>query len=136
MPDKPIPLILGNMTGEIRRHLLYRDLVGEPAEGLSLPDEYRVDILSEIFRARLGNGHPWLLGGEHLPPFLPGELEIARIVLRPATLDVVSVRARPYMDGIRYRAVDEYEGATMHLDEGTSRDPQTLAQMLEESVRQ
>jgi hypothetical protein len=34
------------------------------------------------------------------------------------------------MGGIRYRAVDEYELATMHVEEGTSKDPLPLAQML------
>ena len=77
-----------------------------------------------------GVGHVWLLGGEHLPPLLPGERDIARIVLRLETPDVVAIRARPWMGGIRYRAVDEHEGTTMHMEEGTSKDPLTLAQML------
>jgi hypothetical protein len=34
------------------------------------------------------------------------------------------------MGSIRYRAVDEHGGATMHMEEGTSKDPLTLGQML------
>ncbi len=85
------------------------------------------------FRPRywpLDNTVPVPRGGEHLPPLLSGEVEIARIVLRSATPDVVSVRARPSGGGIRYRAVDEYEGATMYMEEGMSKDPLTLGQML------
>jgi hypothetical protein len=52
---------------------------------------------------------PYYDVGEYLPELDPREVEIARIVLRSTTGDVISVRARPKGDRIAYSAVDEYE---------------------------
>ena len=50
------------------------------------------------------------MGGEYLPDYLPGEVEIARLVLDSVTRDVISFRARRRRGGRRilYRVVDEY----------------------------
>jgi hypothetical protein len=89
------------------------------------------DELDEEDRRGLGLTHPSFMGGEYLPTYLPGEVEIARICLRSTTSDVISLRARPTPSGIAYRIEDEYEGKfTLPITQ--SKDPLTL----EELVRQ
>ncbi len=48
------------------------------------------------------------MGGEYVPPDLPGETTIARIALRSVLADVTELRARPGGPGLLYRIVDEY----------------------------
>ena len=72
---------------------------------------------------------PSWLGGEYLPECLPGEVEIARIVVHAGTRDVVSVRARrTAADRIRYRVVDEF-GSAIRFAPRSSRHPLTLARL-------
>jgi hypothetical protein len=68
------------------------------------------DDLDEDSRRRLGRIHPFFMGGEYLPPRLPGEVVIVRIQLQSTTFDVIELRARPLPEGkIGLRWVDEYE---------------------------
>ena len=59
----------------------------------------------------LVDDRPSWMGGEYLPDLLPGEVEIARIVIESLTQDVVSIRARRRGSERRivYRVVDEFE---------------------------
>ena len=69
------------------------------------------------------------MGGEYLPHYLVGEVEIARICLQSTTSDVISLRARPSPEGICYRVIDEYEGQ-FTLPISTSLLPLTLAELI------
>jgi hypothetical protein len=74
------------------------------------------------------------MGGEYLPEYLPGEVEIARIVFASVTRDVVSIRARRRRGGtrIQYRVVDEYpEDHTFRCTPRSSAKPLTLGAILE-----
>ena len=64
--------------------------------------------LSHDDRTSLGGIHPSFMGGEYLPDYLRGEVEIARIQLKSTTWDVISVRARRTPKRVAYRVVDEY----------------------------
>jgi hypothetical protein len=75
-----------------------------------IEDELLKDTLSEESRERLGQIHPSFMGGEYLPDYRLGEVEIVRIELESTTSDVISIRAARDPEGIRYRIVDEYEG--------------------------
>src|ERR1700682_3343613 len=66
-------------------------------------DPFFAESLSERERQSIGRGHPGMMGGEYLPNELPGEVEIARLVLASTTQDVISLRARPMKSEIRYR---------------------------------
>jgi hypothetical protein len=69
------------------------------------------------------------MGGEYLPGYLPGEVEIARIWLQSTTSDVISLRACPRPSGISYRIEDEYEGQfTLPITE--SRFPLSLGELV------
>ncbi len=73
--------------------------------------------LSEEERKAVGEIHPWLMGGEYLPDFEPDEVEIARVVMKSTTMDVISIRARPTKRRIIFRIVDEYADEWSEDDE-------------------
>jgi hypothetical protein len=95
LPDNPLPVILGNVAGEMRRRALEMALREGDVDGKILPDEDRADILSEERRAQLASIHPWFMGGEYLEGYLPGELEIGRIVLASARPKRLTARTPP-----------------------------------------
>ena len=98
-----IPLLSG-IAGESRRQLV-RELV---EAGRPVPDGLDAAVLDEEMRQEWGRVHPSHLGGEFLPPFRNGEVEIARISLQSVTCDQISVRARRSGKRIVYCVVDEY----------------------------
>jgi hypothetical protein len=69
------------------------------------------------------------MGGEYLPRYGRGEVEIARIELESTTSDVISVRARPSGSRILYRVCDEYE-AEYELPQKSSRRPFSLGEFI------
>jgi hypothetical protein len=127
--SNPLQSILKNIKGENRRRMVIDFWNAGQLERL---DEVLLqDEIDEEDRRGLGLTHPSFMGGEYLPTYLPGEVEIARICLRSTTSDVISLRARPTPSGIAYRIEDEYEGKfTLPITQ--SKDPLTL----EELVRQ
>ncbi len=90
--------------GELRRKegeaLLEAGIVDGGILTTSLPNDERQAV---------GAIHPWLMGGEYLPDFLPNEVEIARVTMKSTTMDVISIRARHTKTRIKYRIVDEYD---------------------------
>ncbi len=99
---------LNNIKGEARRHLIAHAI--SAGEYDDIPDEILKDELSDDVRRFAGTIHPAFMGGEYLPPYLPGEVEIVRVSMESVTYDVLSIRARRTDDGlIHYRMVDEYE---------------------------
>jgi hypothetical protein len=123
----PLEAILRNIKGENRRRMVidyWKAGHLEKLDATLLNDE-----LDEKDRRGLGLIHPSFMGGEYLPGYLPGEVEIARICLQSTTSDVISFRARPTPSGIAYRIEDEYEGQfTLPIPE--SRLPLTLAELV------
>src|SRR5262245_45038225 len=84
--------LLANIKGEQRRQLIQHALAIADAEELEtwlLQDE-----LTDEERELVGRIHPLLMGGEYLPDYQPGEVEIARVALQSTTGDVISVGAR------------------------------------------
>lgn len=128
----PLAAILRNVTGENRRQMITDYWKAGKLDQLDpalLRDEAPSDTVT-----RLGRIHPSFLGGEYLPAYLPGEVEIARICLRSTTSDVISLRARPLPEAIGYRVVDEYQG-TFTLPILTSVEPLTLAELIRQFDR-
>lgn len=129
-PD-PVSAILANVKGQERRDCI-RWALENGSDLFSVEDLARED-LSEEDRAAWGAFHPAFLGGEFLPAYLPGEVEIARIVLASVTQDVVSIRARNRRSGgrILYRVVDEYyaEGSKYRFAPRWSVEPLTLGEI-------
>jgi hypothetical protein len=114
-----IPLLSG-IAGETRRQLV-RGLI---EAGNPIPAGLDAPVLDEELREEWGRVHPSHLGGEFLPGFRKGEVEIARISLQSVTCDQISVRARRSGKLIGYRIVDEYE---IRYACSPSRSPATLS---------
>lgn len=107
----PASAILSGIKGQNRRRMVFDFVTGDAPAWLGEIDPALVaDGLDDSTRRALGASHPSWMGGEYLPDFLPGEVEIARIVMASVTQDVISVRARRRRGGRRlaYRVVDEY----------------------------
>lgn len=92
-----------HITGELRRQAAKNEAVS--GSDLAVPTEPTLDSTA---RSIQGSIHPWLMGGEYLPPLRPDEVEIARVTLRSVTMDVFSIRARRSGERIYFRLVDEY----------------------------
>ena len=119
--------IHANVKGEWRRRAI-RDAEATASVG-EVPALFFTDELPDAVRAAVGQVHPMFMGGEYLPDYLEGEVEIARVSIKSTTGDVFSVRARRAADGIHYRMVDEYE-TTYLLEPCVSRQPLTLAELI------
>jgi len=87
------------------------------------------DSLTDADRNITGKIHPGLMGGEYLPDYLPGEVEIARITMASITQDVISIRAFPNRGRIGFRVVNEYE-STYRIRPKTSKRPLDLRQLI------
>src|ERR1022692_2867015 len=74
--DLKIPL-LSDIAGETRRQLVR----GFIEAGNPIPSGLDAPVLDEEMRQAWGRVHPSHMGGEFLPPFGNGEVEIARISL-------------------------------------------------------
>ena len=107
----PVTAIASGIKGQNRRDMVRDFVTGRmPAELGDIHPDLVANTLDDATRKDLGAAHPSWMGGEYLPDYLPGEVEIARIVLASATQDVISIRARRRRRGCRilYRIVDEY----------------------------
>jgi hypothetical protein len=91
------------ITGELRRHVVMRE-----ADDWSGGDELLNSSLDDNLRSIRSAVHPWMMGGEYLPPLKDNEVEIARVTLKSVTMDVFSIRALRSGSRIYYRLVDEY----------------------------
>jgi len=132
-PSDPISLIIANVKGEARRQMIVDVLEGRHQmlpPGAELTEEVLADTLSPEDRTARSGIHPHLMGGEYLPDYRRGEIEIARIVVATDMTEVVSVRARRSRDlRIHYRVVDEYDTTFVHRPH-SSKAPLTFAQLV------
>ena len=99
-------LLLSRVKGTQRRESLTAAIEQDRLSDLN-PFFTQTSLSAEDRRARAAI-HPSFMGGEYLPDFEEGELEMARLSLRSVTADVISIRLRRTEDGFVYRIVDEY----------------------------
>ena len=128
--ETPAQAILKNIKGDFRREEIRKALTEGKLE--EIPQEILRDTISDKLRKATGRIHPRFMGGEYLPDYRAGEVEIARISLASTTNDIISIRARRGRTGlIRYSIADEYNGDfTYVLSRKTSRQPLTLRQLV------
>ena len=126
----PVAAVLQNVKGHVRRQMI-RDFVSgtAPARLGEIDPALLTPAVDEPTRVRLGQVHPSWMGGEYLPDYGKGEIEIARIVLASVTQDVFSIRAKATKRGYRYRMVDEYD-STFDIRPRTSRRPLTMRRLI------
>ena len=133
VPD-PLSAIRGNIKGQLRREMVTDFVTGQAPESLGpIESEFLEDTVAESTRTFLGGIHPRWMGGEYLPDYRSGEVEIARVVLESTLLDVYSFRARrrgKRRPRILYRAEDEYE-SEWTLPRHSSVRPLTLGQVID-----
>ena len=116
-----------NIKGELRRTILEEEFcAGTLSE---VPQNLLADDLSDGLRESLGSLDPAWMGGEYLPSYEDGEIEIGRATLKSTLTDVISIRARRMMGGIKYRIVDEYE-SDFSVSPGSSALPLTLKELI------
>ena len=96
-PSDPLMAALANVNGTKRRQMIRHYWQEGRLEDLD--PNLLVSELNDEVRQQLGQIHPSFMGGEYLPHYLIGEVEIARICLQSTTSDVISIRARPTDDG-------------------------------------
>ena len=99
-------LLLSRVKGTQRRESLTAAIEQDRLGDLN-PFFTQTSLSAEDRRARAAI-HPSFMGGEYLPDYEEGELEMARLSLRSVTADVISIRLRRTEDGFVYRIVDEY----------------------------
>ena len=99
-------LLLSRVKGTWRREVL---TIAVAEDHLNEADPFftQISLDNEERRARAAV-HPTFMGGEYLPDFEEGEIEVARIDLRSVTADAISIRLRRLPIGFAYRVVDEY----------------------------
>ena len=134
--DTPDPIVatIVNIKGQRRRETVYQMLTtGKPDYGEYWNEAMRQPALCLLDRRRMAAMHGTWIGGEDLPDYLPGELEIARLIIATVTLDVISIRARREYRGTfrpraqwRYRMVDEY-GEAYSITPDVSIEPLTYS---------
>ena len=96
-----------------------------------IPPQLLTKDLSETVKTGLGSVHPWMMGGEYLPTLSENEVEICRVVLKSATLDIISFRAMCETNTIKYRVVDEYEGDFVYnLEKDKSSSPLSMGELI------
>jgi hypothetical protein len=131
-------LLLSRVKGTWRREVLTMAVAEDYLNEVD-PFFTQVSLDNEERRARAAV-HPAFMGGEYLPDFEEGEIEVARIDLRSTMADAISIRMRQLPEGFAYRVVDEYmdENVNGLLEAPTSLladRPLTLAQFGEFVVR-
>jgi len=123
----PLQAILVNVKGTRRRQMI-RDYweagaIAELEKGLLRGN------LTEQDRVGIGKIHPSFIGGEYLPDYAKGEVEIARIELESTTADVISIRVKKEGELIAYSIVDEYE-TEFNILPAHSDKPLTLSELV------
>jgi hypothetical protein len=131
----PLAAILANIKGQNRRRMVRGLITAETPKRHEIPSGFLEAGLDPGTRSQLGGTHPSWMGGEYLPDYLPGEVEIARIVLRSVAQDVISFRARRRRGGRRllYRVVDEFQrlgGARWTCRPASSARPLSLGELV------
>jgi hypothetical protein len=127
-PTDILAAALRNVQGRNRRAMIRDYFAAGKLE--QLDETLLADSLEAKRRTILGLIHPSFMGGEYLPAYKNGEVEIARIELQSTTCDVVSVRARFSGSRILYRVCDEY-GTKFEPPQSTSRRPFSLAEFID-----
>lgn len=114
-------LLLSKVKGTWRREVLA--LAVEEDRLNEVDPFFTSTALSNEERRARSAVHPIFMGGEYLPDFEEGEIEVARLDLRSVTADTISIRLKATRSGFKYRIVDEYMD---EYDNGLLQSPTTI----------
>jgi hypothetical protein len=118
--------MLQHIPGDLRREMARDAMV----DALGLRAELSEPNAPPAFQDHIARLDPRWMGGEYLPDYEEGEVEIARLVVASVTRDVYGVRARWAANELRYRIVDEY-ATDWHLTRETSLRPLSMGELVE-----
>ena len=119
--------VLTNIKGQYRR-VVIRQLISK-GEAETIPNEYFSQSLPEAIIKELEEKSSRMASGEYLPDYLPGEIELARIIYDTINLEIISIRVRNKGSKFLYRVVDERNTKFAHMPKTSSR-PLTLKQLI------
>ena len=120
--------VVAKLKGQGRREAVQEAIdTGELDE---VPGMIFDEHLAEPLRDLLASHDPSYLDGEDLPDYLPGEVEIARVIEEGIPSTVFSIRARPDGDVIRYRVVNDTDDVVAWGHQETSTEPLTLEELI------
>ena len=120
------PALVQNIKGEQRRAMA-RDAL---ESGREIDPRFYSEVAPSSVQNLMERVDPRWMGGEYLPDYEEGEVEIARLVLASGTQDVYSVRAGWVGNVLRYRIVDEYE-TEWHLTRESSERPLSMRELVQ-----
>tara|TARA_Y100000031_G_scaffold103100_1_gene113037 strand:+ start:246 stop:1535 length:1290 start_codon:yes stop_codon:yes gene_type:complete len=96
--------LLSKIKGQERRRIVKKMI-----EDGDIKDNAMVkEKLTEWERKTIGRLHPVYMGGEYLPDANKNQVEIARVIMKSTTQDIISIRATKRKNNINYSIDDEY----------------------------
>ena len=115
--------LLSKIKGQERRRIVKKMIKDGDIKDNAMVKEK----LTEWERNLISKLHPVYMGGEFLPDTKNNEVEIARVIMKSTTQDIISIRAKKRKKDIVYSVEDEYnseeEGFGYKLIQKTSKKP-------------
>ena len=116
------------LRSKIKGQLRGESVISTIHEGF-VPPQLLKSELSDTHKTAQEKIHPWMMGGEYLPKLYHNEVELCRVILKSATMDVSSLRVRQQKSRLVYRVVDEYSN-TFILTQKTSVLPLPMGKVI------
>ena len=121
--------VLRRIKGDYRRQFIDEVIRKEGLD--SIPAQWTMHELDELFKRVLMSRNPRNRGGEDLPNLEDGEVEIARVCLVDTVHgEVISLRAHKSEGLIQLRLIDEYQ-TEFELPTQSINHPFTSAELIE-----
>ncbi|MDP6154034.1 MAG: ankyrin repeat domain-containing protein [Phycisphaeraceae bacterium] len=120
--------LVANIKGDIRKRFVVRTLQNGEAE--SVPAQAFADSVTQDDKESLAESGRAFIGGEELPDYGNGEVEIARVCINPSIHRVISIRASRDGGVIHYDIVDELD-SQFKLKPRTSEQPLSLRELVQ-----
>ena len=117
-----------NVKGAERRRAIAEGLLAGTVS--KIPLAILQDEISEKLFAAAGSINPRFMGGETLPGYRLGEVEIARVTLQSTLQDVFAIRARPAEGGIAYRVVEDNNMLHFSCSPRRSKQPLSFGELV------
>lgn len=114
------------IKGEIRKKMAIKALKKKE----TIPQIILKDSLPENVKNYSEAQHPWMMGGEYLPNLENDEIEIARVILKSTTLDIISINAKKEKNRISYFIADEYGDKEWNVTPSKTIKPLSFKQLI------
>ena len=126
MPMEVSKFYESRIKGELRK----RNITKALKQKETIPKIILKESLPENVKKFSGAQHPWMMGGEYLPDLEKNEIEIARVILKSTTLDIISINAKKEKNGISYFIADEYGDKEWNVTPSKTIKPLNFKQLI------